>query len=222
MGELEDEGIGGLEIRGIEYIPLKDVMQINADALYSLQVFHNENHASIHSDKTKEGLSLFGILNNTKTSLGKALLREWLLRPSMSPKVISARHDAVSCFIHPENMGAVNAMHVHLKGIKNVPKILAAMKNCKAKVWDWQGLVKVTTPLPVECQLKFCLQGLFLKFAFHSVMLRDTLSELSHAGHVEVVKKVSFLCVPCYFPFNTLCSLWMSWRSLASETSATP
>jgi hypothetical protein len=51
-------------------------MQINADALSyvdrlarqtciltlnsSLQVFENESHASVHSDKTKEGLSLFG------------------------------------------------------------------------------------------------------------------------------------------------------------------
>jgi len=56
-----------------------EVMQINADALLwvrsafffflltsevriirSLQVFENESHASVHSDKTKEGLSLFG------------------------------------------------------------------------------------------------------------------------------------------------------------------
>ena len=54
-------------------------MQINADALLyvfilrpkyspkftnkcsSLQIFDNESHASVHSDKTKEGLSLFGL-----------------------------------------------------------------------------------------------------------------------------------------------------------------
>ena len=143
MSDLEDDGISGLEIRSIEYIALKDVMQINADALYSLQVFDSENHASIHSDKTKEGLSLFGILNNTKTSLGKALLREWLTRPSMSPAVISTRHDAVECFMRSENLGTVSAMHIHLKGIKNVPRILSAMKSSKAKVSDWQGLVKV-------------------------------------------------------------------------------
>ncbi|KIP05169.1 hypothetical protein PHLGIDRAFT_74704, partial [Phlebiopsis gigantea 11061_1 CR5-6] len=169
MSDLEDNGIGGLEIRSIEYISLKDIMQINADALYSLQVFDHENHASIHSDKTKEGLSLFGILNNTNTSLGKALLREWFTRPSMSPVVISARHDAVECFMRSENLGTVDAMHIHLKGIKNVPRILSAMKSSKAKVSDWQGLVK---------------------FAFHSVMLREALSELSQASHVEIVKKL--------------------------------
>jgi hypothetical protein len=51
-------------------------MQINADALAcgfdyyiaqskltlssSLQIFENESHASVHTDKTKEGLSLYG------------------------------------------------------------------------------------------------------------------------------------------------------------------
>ncbi len=143
VGNLEDEGIHGLDIRGIECLTLKEIMHINADALYSLQIFDNEHHASIHSDKTKEGLSLFGILNNTKTSLGKALLHEWLMRPSTSIPIITARHNAVACFMRPENISTANSMHAHLKGIKNVPRILAAMRNGKAQVSDWQGVVKV-------------------------------------------------------------------------------
>lgn len=59
-----------------------EVMHINADALLwvrsayffmnsevrirSLQVFENESHASVHSDKTKEGLSLFGSSSRTQ------------------------------------------------------------------------------------------------------------------------------------------------------------
>ena len=34
-------------------------------------------------------------------------------------------------------------MRSHLKGIKNVPRILGAMRSGKAKVGEWQGLVKV-------------------------------------------------------------------------------
>ena len=143
VGELEDEGIGGLDIRDIESLALKEVMQINADALHSLQIFDNENHASVHSDKTKEGLSLFGILNNTRTSLGRNLMRQWLLRPSTSISVITARHDAVACFMRPENINTANSMHNHLKGIKNVPKVLGALNSGKAKISDWLGLVKV-------------------------------------------------------------------------------
>ncbi|KAI8986224.1 DNA mismatch repair protein MutS [Trametes punicea] len=169
VAELDDEGVGGLEIRNIEPLPLLNVMQINADALFSLQVFEDENHASIHSDRTKEGLSLFGILNATKTTLGRALMREWFIRPSMSLSVINARHDAVECFIRPDNIPTATSLHGHLQGTKNIPRILATMKAGKSKVSDWQGMVK---------------------FAFHALLLRDALAELNHAGGVEIVRKL--------------------------------
>lgn len=35
-------------------------MQINADALVSLQIFLHERHASVYSDAVKEGLSIYG------------------------------------------------------------------------------------------------------------------------------------------------------------------
>jgi DNA mismatch repair protein MSH5 len=34
-------------------------------------------------------------------------------------------------------------MHNHLKGLKNVPRLLGLMKDGRAKLSDWQGLVKV-------------------------------------------------------------------------------
>lgn len=121
--------------------PSEKVLHINKDALAyvfavapqapddsltsrrnrSLQIFSNENHASIHSDKTKEGLSLFGssssvvlvfsthppgltgILNLARTPLGRALLRKWFFRPPLEIDVIESRHAAVECFLRNEN-----------------------------------------------------------------------------------------------------------------------
>jgi DNA mismatch repair protein MSH5 len=88
-------------------------------------------------------MHLLGILNNTKTSLGRSLLRTWLFRPSLSIPVITARHDAIASFLRPENLITANTMHSHLKGIKNVPRILGTMRNGKAGIGEWQGLVKV-------------------------------------------------------------------------------
>ncbi|KAF8645267.1 hypothetical protein AX16_008091 [Volvariella volvacea WC 439] len=169
LGDLADDGIRGLDIRDIEALCLNQVMQINADALFSLQVFENESHASVHSDKTKEGLSLFGILNNTRTALGRSLLRTWFLRPSLSLSVIQARHDAVACFTSPENTVTVTSMHNHLKGVKNVPRILGVMRTGKARLADWQGLVK---------------------FTFYAAMLRETIIELHQAGDVDIVQRL--------------------------------
>lgn len=118
-------------------------MHINADALCSLQIFDAEKHASAHSDKTKEGLSLFGILNTTKTSLGRAMLREWFLRPSLSIPVIESRHNAVACLIRPENLTIANSMHNYLNGVKNVPRTIEVMKSGKAKLTDWRAVMNV-------------------------------------------------------------------------------
>ncbi|KAL4070005.1 DNA mismatch repair protein MutS [Scleroderma yunnanense] len=168
-GELDQDGPQGPDIQGIEVLALHKVMHINIDALYSLQIFESENHASMHSDKTKEGLSLFGILNTTRTALGRSLLRTWLLRPSTSLQVIQARHDAVECFLLPENTPAVDALQTHLKGIKNIPRTLGTLKSGKGTMNDWQALVK---------------------FTYHSSMLRDALSELYRCGNVKIVEKL--------------------------------
>jgi DNA mismatch repair protein MSH5 len=87
-----------------------------------------------------------GTLNNTKTSLGRSLMRTWLLRPSLSLPVINARLDAVACFLSLENLVPCGVMHSHLKGIKNVPRILGLLNTGRAKLADWQGLVKVFRP----------------------------------------------------------------------------
>jgi MutS domain III len=85
-----------------------------------------------------------GTLDNTRTTLGRSLLRTWLLRPSLSIKVINARHDAVECFTRSENLDIANIMHSQLAGIKNIPRILSALRTGKANLANWQGLVKVS------------------------------------------------------------------------------
>ncbi|KAF9019023.1 hypothetical protein BDZ89DRAFT_1103526 [Hymenopellis radicata] len=151
VNDLEDEGTRALDIRGIEILALNEVMQINADALFSLQIFENENHACAQSDKTKEGLSLCG--NG----------------PSLSLDVINSRHNAVACFIGPENLTSTSSLHGHLKGIKNVPRILGVLKDGRGKISEWQGLVK---------------------FTFHCAMLKDALLELNRAGNVDIVRQL--------------------------------
>ena len=77
--------------------------------------------------------------------MGRSILRTWLLRPSLSIPVIRSRQDAVACFLHPENLVTSNAMHNHLKGLKNMPRVLGLMKDGRVKLSDWQALVKVET-----------------------------------------------------------------------------
>lgn len=87
---------------------------------------------------------VIGILDSTRTSLGRILLRQWLLRPSLSLEVINSRHDAVECFSRADNIVTATAMHNHLKGLKNIPRIMKLLKVGKAGLLDWEGLVKVS------------------------------------------------------------------------------
>jgi hypothetical protein len=48
-------------------------------------------------------LSTLGILNIARTPIGRTLMRQWFLRPSLDLDIISARQDAVDCFVRPEN-----------------------------------------------------------------------------------------------------------------------
>ncbi|KAG8690356.1 MutS protein msh5, partial [Ceratobasidium sp. 395] len=128
--------IGALNIDSIEVLTLDEVMQINADALSyvttpmfgrellpympagsSLQIFDDENHASVHSDKTKEGHSLFQLINHTSTHLGRGLLRRWCLRPSLSIPIIKARHAAIECFNLPDNITISNDLSSNLRAL---------------------------------------------------------------------------------------------------------
>ncbi|KAF8349474.1 DNA mismatch repair protein MutS [Amanita rubescens] len=190
--DLDDEGIASLEVNDIEIIAPTGAMQINADALFSLQVFENERHASLHSDNTKEGLSLFGILNYTRTALGRSLMRTWLLRPLLSLPVIKERHDAVECFTRPENQVPSNSIHAHLKGVKNLPRILSTMKSGRAKLSDWQALVK---------------------FTFHSAMIRETLPEFHRAADVRIIQElVSVLDIQRFKDVGTQVPKQIDWE----------
>jgi hypothetical protein len=163
-------------------------------------------------------LVIAGVLNNTHTSLGRALMRLWLLRPSLSLDVIRARHDAVECFLKPENQPTSNTLHGHLKGIKNVPRMLGVLKTDRAKVPDWQGLLKVCHNL-VAADRSLLYHHSLEKFTIICVLLKETLSELHSASHVEIVKKVrvrhkSFpLCRRC----SSLFQLWTLPKSGISE-----
>ncbi|KAG8888308.1 MutS protein msh5 [Tulasnella sp. 332] len=196
--DLEKHDVGGLDVRGIEMVALDQVMQINSDALYSLQVFASESHASMHSDRTKEGLSLFGILDHTRTRLGRALLKQWLLRPSLDLEVITSRHDALSCFLSADNQAAVDAMQTHLKGIKNIPRALATLRGGRGGLKEWTSLVK---------------------FTFHTIMLREAVGELCSANDLDIVQKVlvSVLKVATFNEMGSVVNETIDWEASMNE-----
>ncbi|KAG8906610.1 MutS protein msh5 [Tulasnella sp. 403] len=167
--DLDGEGVSTLDIADVKLLVPHKSMLLNSDALLSLQVFSDELHASVHSNQTKEGLSLFGILDHTRTVCGRDLLRQWLLRPSLDICVIGSRHQALGCFTLADNVHVVSAAQTHLRGMKAIPRALLSLRNGKMNLKDWTTL---------------------FKFTFHAVMLRQTIGELSSSNQVSIVQEI--------------------------------
>lgn len=121
-------------------------MQVDNDALMALSVFSNEQHASIHSNRSKEGLSLFTLLSETKTHVGTQLLQRRLRQPSCDIVIINNRLDAIAILLHPQNVSAVNDMRQSLskigKGV-NVIHVLNSMKIGKTSLRSFKCLMNL-------------------------------------------------------------------------------
>ncbi|KAJ3280380.1 MutS protein msh5 [Borealophlyctis nickersoniae] len=167
-GEILEDG-HEMEIHSVEHFNLDQFMQIGADALCSLQIFIDEAHPNMHNRNMykKEGLSLFGILNMTRTPAGRALLRHWFLRPSVNMDILEERHATIEFFLRPDCLFVAEQLVSCLKHVKNIPKILYNLRT-KASIAEWQAL---------------------LKFAYYSLKMRSAVQELGETT-VPILQKV--------------------------------
>jgi DNA mismatch repair protein MSH5 len=92
----------------------------------ALQVFRAEAHPSAFKEAdTKEGLSLWAVLNRTKTAPGAALLRAWLRTPTRDLATLLPRQAAVSFFAQPAHRDLAadlaralsGAGHIHVRAL---------------------------------------------------------------------------------------------------------
>ncbi|XP_035829807.1 mutS protein homolog 5 [Aplysia californica] len=142
--ELEDASTR-VPVLGFKVFSLEDQVQIDMLTYTALNIFHKELHPSafkLGASGSKEGLSLFGILNRCKSANGTRRLRHWFLRPIKNAALLRQRHDAVSFFLTPRNLEVVSCLHGCLKHVKFIPNVLVRMSKAKATIGDWIALSK--------------------------------------------------------------------------------
>ncbi|KAF9392186.1 MutS protein msh5 [Podila verticillata] len=134
-----------LTMFNIASFSIDNFMFINPNAMSSLQIFEDEAHPCMHSSirGRKEGLSLFGITNTTRTAQGRYLLKQWFLRPSLDMDIILSRHRTVGCFLRPEHSVTVDQLATCLSHIKNMPKILLSLHR-RVNISEWQAIHQFT------------------------------------------------------------------------------
>uniref|UniRef100_A0A1X7T169 DNA mismatch repair protein MutS core domain-containing protein n=1 Tax=Amphimedon queenslandica TaxID=400682 RepID=A0A1X7T169_AMPQE len=141
--ELEDIGTH-VPILSVKRFTLDNLLLMDETAFSSLRIFYRENHPSVYkgSSGSKEGLSLFGIANHTRSSLGHKLLKLWFLRPLKDIGTLSERLDAIEYLSSIKNNETVASLTDCLKNIKNIPRILVRMSQSHLSITDWQSLYK--------------------------------------------------------------------------------
>ncbi|XP_032221965.2 mutS protein homolog 5 isoform X2 [Nematostella vectensis] len=141
--ELEDPDVH-VPILDLVVFSIDDMVIVDDNTYSALQIFQKESHPSVYKSGTssKEGLSLFGVLNRTRSALGSRLLRMWFLRPTRDILVLTERQKAITFFTTPRNIDLIASLQDCLKNVKNVSRILVRMKTAQASITDWQALYK--------------------------------------------------------------------------------
>ncbi|KAG1052921.1 hypothetical protein G6F43_004968 [Rhizopus delemar] len=118
-------------------------MQIDIDTSKSLSIFEYELHPNMHQKREKESLSLFGLLNKTKSILGKQRLKEWISHPTTNKQMIEERHSTIEFFLRPDIREELQELRDYLSQIRNIHRLLPKIREHKALSNDWQYILKI-------------------------------------------------------------------------------
>ncbi|PWW76611.1 hypothetical protein C7212DRAFT_357556 [Tuber magnatum] len=164
-------------VANIEMWSMNDTMFVNADTMCALQIFEDESHPNFLTQgphgRGKEGLSLFGIMNLTRSPLGHTMLKQWFLRPSLSIEVINERQDAISAFLRPDTSHMIQVIGKSLRKIKNIPKILAGLRKGpgrEGRSGEWSALQQ---------------------FCFYALKIKTCLQEMDGIRELPIFKQVT-------------------------------
>ena len=141
----------GLEDGG--FITVNDVVQakasahmyVSSDTLAALSIFATEHHplaAAKGYGNAKEGVSLFSLLDRTKSRAGRQRLREWMLKPLLDVNEIVSRQDGVELFMLPYMQQPASTLLGLLAQVGPVDKILGRMQKCSAMPNDFIVLIR--------------------------------------------------------------------------------
>jgi hypothetical protein len=119
-------------------------MNISSSTLSALHVFSTEHHPLVAkgAGNSKEGVSLFSLLDRTMSRAGRKRLREWMLRPLLDLDAIAMRQDGVELFMLPEMQSPAGKILKLLESIGPIDQILVRIQKCSTKPSDFLVLSK--------------------------------------------------------------------------------
>ncbi len=134
-------------ITEFDYYDAKSFLEIDDCAKRNLELTETMR------DKKRQG-SLFGVLDETKTSMGARMLKRFIERPLVNRTAIERRLDAVEELTH--NQPAADAIRTYLKDIRDVERLLSKIS---LKTVNGRDLLALRDSFRVLPQLKDFVGG---------------------------------------------------------------
>ena len=115
----------------------KELLLTDVETLKNLQIVKDELHPSTIKSvgRSKEGFSIFNLLDKTVTRQGRRVLRQWVLQPLQSLPQIHQRLQQVSFFAMNPVLSV--ELHRYCKDISDLEKILSRFTGFTEKLTDW-------------------------------------------------------------------------------------
>lgn len=120
-------------------------VSLSIEAISALQIFSSEHHplvANKQGGNSKEGQSLFSLLDRTNSHAGRRQLKEWMLKPLRDIGDIKERQDGVELFMLPDLQKTVGSIYRLMRRIGAVQQIVARIQKCTSKPNDYLVLVR--------------------------------------------------------------------------------
>jgi DNA mismatch repair ATPase MutS len=109
-----------VKINQVSMVHLDSVMFIPKDTYWALSIFEKVQHPNIQSTSVVEGMSLYGILNKTKSKGGSKVLLKWFYNPLQRLSEIEYRQSMVELFALTENQESRTELQSQMKHVSIV------------------------------------------------------------------------------------------------------
>lgn len=156
-------------IKSIDYYGESSFMRLDVSTLRNLEITETMRN------REKRG-SLLWVLDKTKTSMGKRMLRSWLEQPLISIAGITKRHNAVSEFV--ENPMLREDLISALTGCQDMERLITRIAYATANARELKALSSTLCRLPeIKSLISDCKSSLISELN-DSIYTLDEIAEL--------------------------------------------
>jgi DNA mismatch repair ATPase MutS len=144
---------GLVSVAAIKKLAVSSYMRIDDTSKKALQIFSQEFHPNVlkGKGKCKEGFSVLGLFDRTRSIPGRHMLRDWMKKPFFDKTEIIRRQDGIQFAIRSENAWLILELNKTFRKIHSVPVLLLRIRKAEASYKEWCLLYQ---------SLRHCLSGL--------------------------------------------------------------